>query len=84
MLAQQISYHLGLEGPSFLVDTACASSNTAFLNACRAIEDGVCENAIVGGSTLCFEPLISLQFARYLSAFFFRPGSDSLFPEREC
>ncbi|KAG4070516.1 hypothetical protein HA402_012306, partial [Bradysia odoriphaga] len=64
MLANRISYSLGLTGPSFLLDTACSSSLYALDNAFTAIRNGECEAAIVGGANLCMHPYVTLQFAR--------------------
>ncbi|KAL2748295.1 fatty acid synthase-like [Vespula maculifrons] len=50
MLAQNISYWLGVTGPSYNVDTACSSSLYAMENAYRAIRSGECDYAIVGAS----------------------------------
>ncbi|EST38602.1 hypothetical protein N566_06540 [Streptomycetaceae bacterium MP113-05] len=49
VLANRISFELGLHGPSEAVDTACSSSLTALHRAVRAVEDGECSGAIVGG-----------------------------------
>lgn len=65
MLANRISYSLGLTGPSFLIDTACSSSLYALDNAFTAIRNGECEAAIVGGANLLMHPYVTLQFARY-------------------
>ncbi|KAM3963796.1 fatty acid synthase-like [Aphomia sociella] len=64
MLANRISYWLGLTGPSYTVDSACSSSLYALEHAFRAIRDGHCDAAIVGGSNLCLHPYVSLQFSR--------------------
>ncbi|XP_072934221.1 fatty acid synthase [Epargyreus clarus] len=64
MLANRISYWLGVTGPSYTVDSACSSSLYALEHAFRAIRDGHCESAIVGGSNLCLHPYVSLQFSR--------------------
>ena len=45
---------LGLQGPSFVISTACASSARAFMDAARLIRAGLCDAAVVGGAdTLC-------------------------------
>lgn len=45
---------LQLEGPAFVVSSACATTAKAFGNAARMIAAGVCDAAIVGGAdTLC-------------------------------
>ncbi|KAF7404747.1 hypothetical protein HZH66_003653 [Vespula vulgaris] len=64
MVAQSISYWLGVTGPSYNVDTGCSSGLYAMEHAYRAILSGECEYAIVGGSNLCLHPYTSLQFAR--------------------
>lgn len=64
MMANRISYFLKLKGPSFVCDTACSSSLYAFENAYKALREGLCDQAIVGGANLCLHPFVSLQFAR--------------------
>nr|QNL15122.1 fatty acid synthase 2 [Meteorus pulchricornis] len=64
MLANRISYWFGVTGPSYTVDTACSSSFFAMEQAYRAIRNGSCDAAIVGGSNLCLHPYVSLQFNR--------------------
>ncbi|SCK31495.1 amino acid adenylation domain-containing protein [Streptomyces sp. WMMB 714] len=51
-LANRISYHYDLTGPSVTVDTACSASLTALALAVAAIERGECETALVGGVNL--------------------------------
>ncbi|KAJ7824031.1 thiolase-like protein [Mycena leptocephala] len=48
--ANRISYALDLTGPSVYLDTACASSLTAFHLAIGAIEKGDCSAALVGAA----------------------------------
>ncbi|XP_076267679.1 fatty acid synthase-like [Rhynchophorus ferrugineus] len=64
MLVNRLSYYLKLKGPSLICDTACSSSMFAFDHAYQAIRTGHCDAAIVGGTNLCMNPYISLQFAR--------------------
>ncbi|RLU25189.1 hypothetical protein DMN91_003281 [Ooceraea biroi] len=64
ILANRISYWLGLTGPSFMLDSACSSSLIAVERAYRSIRMGECDAAIIGGSNLCLHPCISLQFSR--------------------
>lgn len=64
MLANRISYSLGLEGPSFLLDTACSSSMYALDAAFSAMRSGQCDAAIVGGANLLLNPNTTVQFAR--------------------
>ncbi|KAJ8667374.1 hypothetical protein QAD02_009036 [Eretmocerus hayati] len=60
----RISYSFGFTGPSYTVDTACSSSLTALENAYRAINDGLCDGAIVGGVNLCLLPQMNLWFMK--------------------
>jgi fatty acid synthase len=53
-----------VSGPSYTVDTGCSSSITAVEHAYRAMWDGLCDSAIVGGSNLCLHPYISLDYFR--------------------
>ncbi|XP_031329996.1 fatty acid synthase-like [Photinus pyralis] len=64
MTAQRMSHYLNLRGPSHTVDTACSSSLYALEHAYRAIRTGRCDSALVGGLSLCLNPMTSLQFAR--------------------
>jgi fatty acid synthase len=64
MLANRISFGLDLYGPSMVVDVACSSSGYALHAAFKAIRDGECDAAIVGGSNLLLHSLTSLQFTR--------------------
>lgn len=52
MIANRISYHLDLLGPSIPTDTACSSSLTAMHLAIQALRSGDCESAVVGGCQL--------------------------------
>lgn len=63
-LAQRISYHFGLTGPSQITDTACSSSMYALDRAVEAIKNGECDAAIVGGSNLLLNQYVSYQFAK--------------------
>uniref|UniRef100_A0A1A9WBK1 Uncharacterized protein n=1 Tax=Glossina brevipalpis TaxID=37001 RepID=A0A1A9WBK1_9MUSC len=64
MLPNRISYSMGLEGPSYLIDTACSSSMYALDNAFTAFRNGEIDAAIIGGANLCLHPQVTLQFAR--------------------
>ncbi|XP_074097576.1 fatty acid synthase [Cotesia typhae] len=64
MLANRLSYWLGVTGPSYTVDSACSSSLFAMEHAYRAIRNGQCDAALVGGANLCLHPYVSLQFSR--------------------
>nr|XP_050846967.1 fatty acid synthase-like [Vespula vulgaris] len=64
MMAQNISYWLGVTGPSYNVDTGCSSTLYAMDQAYRFIRSGDCDYAIVSGSNLCLHPYTSLHFVR--------------------
>ncbi|WP_396623724.1 SDR family NAD(P)-dependent oxidoreductase, partial [Luteitalea sp.] len=63
-LANRLSQVLGLRGPSLVVDTACSSSGTALHLACRALLDGDCRQAVVGGVNLILDPDRFAQLGR--------------------
>ena len=67
MLANRVSFGLGLRGPSFMIDTACSSSMYALDCAFNAIRTGECDSALVGGTNLLLHPFVSLQFARFVT-----------------
>ncbi|QTD99692.1 non-ribosomal peptide synthetase [Streptomyces cyanogenus] len=50
--ATQLSYRLGLTGPSLAVDCACSSSLAAVHHACRALMDYETDAAVVGGAAI--------------------------------
>ncbi|TMP46554.1 hypothetical protein CWB96_13445 [Pseudoalteromonas citrea] len=56
----RMSYFLDLHGPSEGVDTTCSSSLVAIHKAVRAIEQGDCDQAIVGGVNIIDTPHASL------------------------
>ncbi|XP_012287002.1 fatty acid synthase [Orussus abietinus] len=62
MLSNRISFYLGLKGPSINFDSACCSSGNALEEAVQIIQSGVCDAAIVGGSSLALHPYYSLHF----------------------
>lgn len=64
LLANRISFTLGLQGPSLMVDTACSSSMYALDLAFSALQSGECDAAMVGGTNLLLHPFVSLQFAK--------------------
>ncbi|MEV4738947.1 SDR family NAD(P)-dependent oxidoreductase [Streptomyces sp. NPDC049555] len=69
MLANRISYHLDLRGPSEPVDTACSSSLVALHRAAEALRLGHCDTVVAGGVSLMLSPLTfaSLERAGMLS-----------------
>lgn len=58
MLAYRLSYLFDLKGPTMIIDTSCSSSLVAVHQACQAIADGDCEQAIVGGVNVRIFPAI--------------------------
>lgn len=51
-LASRISYKLNLKGPSINVFTACSTGLVAVAQACLALEQGQCEQALAGGVSI--------------------------------
>ncbi|MDJ0973578.1 MAG: beta-ketoacyl-ACP synthase II [Planctomycetota bacterium] len=49
-IAGQLSIRFGLQGPSFITASACASSNHAMALALRSIRSGECDALITGGA----------------------------------
>jgi len=61
--------YLGLEGVASVVSTACSSSAKVFASAARAIGQGYCDAAIVGGTdTLCLTTLYGFNALQLLSS----------------
>jgi amino acid adenylation domain-containing protein len=51
-LCTRLSYKLNLKGPSVNVYTACSTGLVAIAQACAAVEQGECEQAIAGGVSI--------------------------------
>ena len=52
----------GLQGPAFVVSTACAATSKVFASAARMIAAGICDAAVVGGAdTLCATTLFGFH-----------------------
>ncbi|KAF8200274.1 polyketide synthase [Pholiota molesta] len=64
MVANKVSYHLDLRGPSIPVDTACSSSLTALHLAVQAIRAGDCDAAVLGGCQLNFRLVDFIQYSQ--------------------
>ncbi|MFY1676910.1 acyltransferase domain-containing protein [Streptomyces sp. WMMC905] len=54
VIANRVSYVLGLQGPSMALDTACSSSLVAVHLACQSIRSGESDLALAGGVNLAF------------------------------
>ena len=57
IIANRVSYQLGLTGPSMAVDTACSSSLAALHLACQSLRSGECDIALAGGVNLIAAPV---------------------------
>ncbi|NVJ08009.1 SDR family NAD(P)-dependent oxidoreductase [Myxococcus sp. AM001] len=65
ILANRISYALGLRGPSITLDTACSSSLVAAHLACQSLRAGECRLALVGGVNLLLAPETSVALTKF-------------------
>ncbi|KAJ6515504.1 putative polyketide synthase [Mycena sanguinolenta] len=74
MIANKVSYHLDLTGPSIPIDTACSSTLTALHLAVQALRAGECQAALVGGSQLNHRFIDFVQYSR----------SSVLAPDGKC
>lgn len=69
-VANRVSYHLNLSGPSLSVDTACSSSLYAVHLACESILRRECDMAIAGGVNLSMHPAkyVTLCMSRFAAS----------------
>jgi len=65
IVANRVSYLLGLRGPSLCVDTACSSSLVAVHLACRSLRDGECSVALAGGVNLVLSPGFTVELTKF-------------------
>jgi acyl carrier protein len=56
VVANRISYSLGLQGPSIALDTACSSSLVSIHLACRSLQAGDATLALAGGVNMIISP----------------------------
>ena len=63
ILANRVSHAFDFRGPSLIVDTACSSSLVALDLACKALQRGEIDTAIVGASNLLLESRTFVPFA---------------------
>ncbi|ONI89358.1 hypothetical protein ALI144C_05300 [Actinosynnema sp. ALI-1.44] len=65
MIANRLSYVLGLRGPSVVVDTACSASLFAIHTACQSLWLNESTMAIAGGVNLLLDPTTSVGLTRF-------------------
>ncbi|KAJ7634563.1 putative polyketide synthase [Roridomyces roridus] len=63
-LSGRISFAMQLSGPSIVVDTACSSSSIALYQGARALMNGDCDAALVGGVNIITSPDMYLGLDR--------------------
>ncbi|MBX0301905.1 KR domain-containing protein [Cryobacterium sp. 1639] len=56
IIAGRLNHLLDLRGPALVIDTACSSSMTAIVTACRDLRAGEVDTAVVGGARLTLVP----------------------------
>ncbi|NVI97743.1 type I polyketide synthase [Myxococcus sp. AM009] len=62
--AGRVSYLLGLQGPAFAVDAACASSLVSTHVACQSLRAGECDVALAAGVNLLLSPVTSVLLSQ--------------------
>lgn len=62
MVANRVSYHLNLTGPSVTVDTACSSSLTAVHLGVRALTAGDTDLVVASGVNILLTPALSIFY----------------------
>ncbi len=79
-VAGYVRRRLALDGPAWVISTACSSSAKVFSSAARAIAAGFCDAAVVGGvDSLCLTTLYGFNSLQLVSAAPCRPAD----PERD-
>jgi len=67
-LPEFVRHYLELEGPAFVISTACSSSAKVFASAQRLIQAGLCDAAVVGGvDSLCSMTLYGFNALQLVS-----------------
>ena len=64
MVANRVSYHLNLIGPSVTVDTACSSSLTAVHLGCQALAAGDTDLVVASGVNILLTPALSIFYTQ--------------------
>lgn len=68
-VADFVQHALGTKGPAIAISTACSSSAKVFASAYRAIANGLCDAAVVGGvDSLCLTTLYGFHALQLASA----------------
>ncbi|WP_437611746.1 SDR family NAD(P)-dependent oxidoreductase [Sorangium sp. So ce834] len=65
IVANRVSYVLGLQGPSLALDTACSSSLVAVHLACESLRRGESTLALAGGVNLNIVPESTMQVSKF-------------------
>ena len=65
IIANRVSYVLGLQGPSVAIDTACSSSLVAVHLACESLRRGESTTALAGGVNLTLIPESTLGVSKF-------------------
>ena len=65
IVANRISYALGLEGPSIALDAACSSSLVSVHLACRSLQAGDATLAIAGGVNMIIDPDTMVALSKF-------------------
>jgi acyl transferase domain-containing protein/acyl carrier protein len=65
IVANRISYALGLQGPSLALDTACSSSLVSVHLACRSLASGESSLAIAGGVNVILDPDTMVALSKF-------------------
>ena len=65
VIANRVSYFLGLTGPSLVVDTGCSTSLVALHLACQALWDGSVNSAFAGGINHILDPDQNLMLSKF-------------------
>ena len=65
IVANRISYALGLHGPSIALDTACSSSLVSVHLACRSLQAGDATLALAGGVNMIVDPDTMVTLSKF-------------------
>ena len=65
VIATRVSFALGLQGPSLVVNTGCSASLVALHLACQALRSGECVAALVGGTNVMLSPDVMVGLTRF-------------------